>query len=845
MKRYGQRLVMLAMIMFILMAGSAFAGTGFYTEAFYEYYGSSINDDVVTRGDDITYSAYAKSTQGDFTLFIYVSDNPCLQKDIDVDIDQKASTFVPSQAFHEAGADKETYSTTTLTPGNYNVCFYMEDADSPSTTDVSTLTLEVLNKDPQLINFASTYYMLVNDTSNTVVIDNLDNNVDDSPGESHSFSLLSNSDPSIATCSVQAGDLLCTPQTVGTTTMQLEVEDQYGATDTVQFDVKVNPQTQTNNPPYFQGLTTHYTYDAKNGLGSIFSVDLDNYGVDPDNDSLSYSFAESSALIDCAQSGSSLSCDYISSGNIGNATVSVTVDDGQENSSEIIHIEIINTSTGGGSSGGNTSTQLQAIISAPNSAIVGSDVTFHGNDSIASSNSSIVDYDWTIDGSSYSGSTVVRQFTTTGTYDVELTVTDDSGNQDTDTTTIDIHKPNVVGLEVEYIRIDGEKHDPYDQTNQVLSVKRGQKLPIKVKVVAHSDIEDVQISSKIAGYQYSQYEQDKIFHMTDTFDLDKNRWETREMELEVPLKVATGDVKLRIYVEDKNSNGYVKEYNLDIDGVDERNAVQITDAYLSPSNEVLPGRAVSALVKVHNLGDKPLDDVTLRVEVPSLNIQDTETLDELDVDEKETFERTILRFPKDTQPGDYVVVYTVEFDEYEKTTFSDTVTILDGGGVLTEGKSVIEVPGSKQITIGSDGAIYPISITNNGRSSKTYQLSATQINSWGSYRFDPSSLLVVEAGESRTVYLHVSADDGLEQGVKEFQLDVDMDDELKQIPLSAALINPSGSSTNSSSDVNDLLFIILSVIVLGTILAAIGYGLYKAYYTPEDGLDDDDEEVRH
>ncbi|MFP4195562.1 MAG: PKD domain-containing protein, partial [Candidatus Woesearchaeota archaeon] len=477
----------------------------------------------------------------------------------------------------------------------------------------------------------------------------------------------------------------------------------------------------------------------------------------------------------------------------------------------------------------------EAVIDAPSSAIVGSDVTFDGGDSTGSDGSEIVSYAWTIAGESYSDESVTRNFSSEGTYDVELSVTDENGKTDTAYDTINIYTPDTVDLEVNYIRIDGEKHDPYDKTVQILKVERGQKLPIKLKLSAHTDVRDVQVSAKIAGYEYSQYEQDKIFQMSDTFDLDENRWDTRELELQIPNKVATGDVKLRIYVEDRNSNSYVKEYNLDIAGVDDANAVQIRDAYLSPSNEVQPGRALSALVKVENFGDKPLDDVTLVAEVPELDIRDTETLDELDVDEVETFERTLLRFPKDAKPGDYEVLYTVKFDEYEKTVANDTVTIVEDNTTVTDGKTNVNVPDSQEVKIGGNGAVYPISITNNGDSSTTYRLSVKGVDSWGSYRIDPSSMIVVPAGETKTAYMYVSADEDQQIGVKEFQMDVMAPGATKRVALSAALVE---GDSQAEDGLGDTLFIVLAVVIIVIILAAIIFGLSRMRSRPEDQDED-------
>ncbi len=65
-------------------------------------------------------------------------------------------------------------------------------------------------------------------------------------------------------------------------------------------------------------------------------------------------------------------------------------------------------------------------------------VTFDGSGS--SDNVDIVDYTWTIEGSEYYGITVDHTFTQPGEYTVELNVTDEAGNTDTDTIIITVEK---------------------------------------------------------------------------------------------------------------------------------------------------------------------------------------------------------------------------------------------------------------------------------------------------------------------------------------------------------------------------------------------------------------------
>lgn len=397
-------------------------------------------------------------------------------------------------------------------------------------------------------------------------------------------------------------------------------------------------------------------------------------------------------------------------------------------------------------------------------------------------------------------------------------------------------------LEVQYLKIDGEELDPYNATSYTLEVNRGDVLPIRV-AVANADnntIEDVQLTAGIFGYQYSQYETQDVIQTTKTFDLAPLNQRTLDTELTVPVNMENGQYKLRLFVTDKNSNAYVQEYNLNVVGVESENAVVIKEAYLSPSNEVQAGRALSALVKVENVGQDDLDDITLSVDVPALNIRDTETLDELQAGEKETFEKIIMRFPKNAQAGVYDIVYTVSFDEYESTTHTATVSVLgeqEEESEEPEQKTFVTVPNSQLVTKGAAGAVYPIMISNAADSAQTYTISVQGVDEWGTVRVDPSSQVVVPAQGSSTAYMYVSANEAAQAGDKYFKLSISDGEETKEISLTAAVSEP--EDAQSWDGLKKALEIGLIVLVIILILVGLIVGFNKIRGSDDDEEDDE------
>jgi uncharacterized membrane protein len=398
----------------------------------------------------------------------------------------------------------------------------------------------------------------------------------------------------------------------------------------------------------------------------------------------------------------------------------------------------------------------------------------------------------------------------------------------------------VVNLNVDYVEVNGHKVE----NNERIEVSRGETLDLEVKVSGPAEIagqdnyvENVQIQALLV-YQYSQYD-GSVQDMTNTFDLQYGSTAVKDLSVKIPVRMdAEDDMLLHLTVYADNKAAYSLTYRLDITGIEEENAVLITEAYLSPST-VMAGRGTQATVKVRNYGDDALDDVTLIISIPGLNIQTVETLDELDADEKETFESMVLRIPCDAKPGVYDVVYTLKFDEYESTTFTDKVVVVesvDCGAASSQdetGKTMITVPESQSVAIGTTGVAYPVVIANMGNNAKSYQLSVSGIETWGTVRIDPASTVVVPAGKTQTVFLYVTANENAQPGDKVFKLIVNDGNEQKEIPLTASIVGKS----NDWSGLKKVLEIGLIILVIILLIIGLIVGFNKLR-----GNDEDDDE---
>ena len=387
-------------------------------------------------------------------------------------------------------------------------------------------------------------------------------------------------------------------------------------------------------------------------------------------------------------------------------------------------------------------------------------------------------------------------------------------------------------LEVLYVKINGEEFDQaavgiHDNN---LQVEKGENLEIKVRVKALDDLSNVQVEVDIYGYEYSAQESELVSATSKTFDMSAGDVDSIDLDIQIPLKMDKKYTLLRIRVGDEDGISQEYIYQLHVVGVDEASAVIIKDYSFSPSSMINAGRAFTAMVRVQNIGDKDLDDVKVTIAIPDLNVRDSEYLDSLDADEKETLEEFLLRVPECTKPGVYDVVITVEFDEYESTTERTSIIVLEGDSCSVSAKNddkdktVVTVPGKQEVTAGNEIA-YPIVISNEGAASKIFTVTISGVEDWGTSRVSPSSVVVVPAGETKTVFLYVKADEDA-SGEKIFIATVSSGADSESIPLTA---NVTALENNDGLKKGLEIALVVLVIILIIIGLIIGFNKLRSH----------------
>jgi uncharacterized membrane protein len=275
-----------------------------------------------------------------------------------------------------------------------------------------------------------------------------------------------------------------------------------------------------------------------------------------------------------------------------------------------------------------------------------------------------------------------------------------------------------------------------------------------------------------------------------------------------------------------------------------RSSLEIKDVIFSPEDYVQAGRALLTTVRVKNIGDQDEDGVKVSVRVPALGVSASDYIDEIEFDDSVTSEELYMRIPPCTEPGDYTVLIDVEFDEgFEEVSTTEVVTVLEGDacllpddGEVDTGKTVVTVSTDMQdVQQGEGGAVYPLTLANEATARKTYVVSVEGTEDWASTRISPSNVVVLEGGETQTVFVYVSANKDAPLGERMFSVTISSaGKELEQIPLRAN-VESSGFSLGWAQvkKALEIGFVVLVVIlvVLGLI---IGFSKLREKGEPDD-----------
>jgi len=321
----------------------------------------------------------------------------------------------------------------------------------------------------------------------------------------------------------------------------------------------------------------------------------------------------------------------------------------------------------------------------------------------------------------------------------------------------------------------------------VLSLERNEEIEVKVVITAIANIDDIQIEAYMRGYDHD----DRIEDITDVFDVKNGTSYSKKLYLKLAERMDQGLYLLRIRVEGKSGGTKYQDYKIEVDT--KRHALQIKDIILTPEYSVKAGRALLTAVRIKNYGEKDEEGIKVQVSIPELGVSASDYIDELEEDESITSEEIYLRIPSDAESGVYTVKVEVTFDDGDEKISEETTIEVEGEEVVKpvkEPETVITVgPESQDITAGGGAVIYPLTITNKAKESRTFTISVDGVDEWGSSKVSPSNVMVVGSGETKAAYISIAADEEIAEGKRMFGVTVMSDGKiLKQIPLTANVV---------------------------------------------------------
>ncbi len=393
--------------------------------------------------------------------------------------------------------------------------------------------------------------------------------------------------------------------------------------------------------------------------------------------------------------------------------------------------------------------------------------------------------------------------------------------------------------------VDNVPLDP-TSSNELEVMEKNQELNVKVRIKADSnlthELEDLQIEAMIRGYDHK----DIIGDITSAFDLSPGARRTERLDITLPIRLDPGIYKLRIFVFDADDSDVSETYEFEIVG--DNHAIWIKDVIFSPADTVMAGRALLTTVRIKNVGNEDEDDgIRVTVAIPELGLSAADYLDELDEDESATSEELYMRIPACAREGEYTVLIAATFNEGDDTeTVAKKIYIVKGESCEADAPSVtpttvISVGATQQgVVAGGADVIYPLTITNQEGTAKTYTFSVDS-GDWATFRINPSNLILLNKGETATVYVYVTADEDAPVGDNLFVVNVKKGSELiKQITLKATVKEQTSDSDNTGTTGWNTVKkgLEVAVIVLVVLLVIIGLVIgFRKLKDDEDGED--------
>ncbi|MFA5142209.1 MAG: hypothetical protein WC471_04535 [Candidatus Woesearchaeota archaeon] len=375
---------------------------------------------------------------------------------------------------------------------------------------------------------------------------------------------------------------------------------------------------------------------------------------------------------------------------------------------------------------------------------------------------------------------------------------------------------------------------------ETIDVERGETLDIKVDLLADEDIDAVEVSAKLKGYEYND---ETTTATTGLFDLAADAVKQRHLSLTIPADFEGSTAELALVIEDEDVS--IETYTYEVYVSSKRHDLSLDRVlpFDTSSNVVVKaGNFLTMKARIENLGEHEEEDVVFSAAIEGMegmaNDADFIVLDDaIAAGDKETTEDLYIGVPMCAKPGDYNVVTKLLYNN-DKTTVTKSFPIKVVASesnvcvVNAPVASKVVVPEVAQAVKAGQTLVLPVTITNAASEAKNYVVSVV-VGDMGAVRYNPANAMTVAAGATETMYVYVDvASDAA--GEKVLGLNVKAGNELvKEVTIKANVEGEEGFNMGALG-LKRVLEIGLVVLIVLIVLVGLIIGFNK--------LKDDDED---
>ncbi|MFH1072814.1 MAG: FixG Ig-like domain-containing protein [Nanoarchaeota archaeon] len=165
-----------------------------------------------------------------------------------------------------------------------------------------------------------------------------------------------------------------------------------------------------------------------------------------------------------------------------------------------------------------------------------------------------------------------------------------------------------------------------------------------------------------------------------------------------------------------------------------------------------------------------------------------------------------------------------EYQQYNPPELQNEPTALSQNQASAFPALTVDFITSQDLTIGGLGEFYTITIMNNRNYPQPVRVEVSNIRSWGTYRLDPAANIVINPGESKTMYIFVKPKYDSQPGAHAFKVTLIADEARKELEMSANIFAGTTQKRTVLDFKKDLELALIALIILLLIIGLIaGY----------------------